>query len=472
MENTVDNNVRAQASKKPRPEWFVIVPAFLAALAAFAVWGFGGPVVSVRGTIAAAFALLLFMLGFMIAVPKAVRFFKGEADDKKAEAGERSGIRRRMHPVAGIFLMALASRLIVYISAYVILLIAKGYPGSFFSSMQGIWLPSGSNPDLAGYGLFNPEYAQNELVMPLYPLLIKALDLVTRSSFVSGVILNALSTAAAAPLIYELVLCDSGRRTARMAVFFTLAMPASVFLAVPGCLALFMLPAAASLYAMRKGKFLLSGIFGALASFTHIWGILLLIPYAAEAAAHAAEKYRASGKEGLGKTIVKAVCFGLLIPLGIPASMLFTLISFGSFTALFSGDPVYLAALTDPLTYAAELTESVFRFFGSDNRALLGDVLPKLIYLYGSLLLFVASARTQRTSWSLWFAACFAVCGFTGFGSVPMLFTVTLAVPLALAHLCDSKDEGAGAGRAVAKAAAAGVVLLLGQLLYLVMLVI
>ena len=470
MEKPAENKELEKAGKKARPEWFVIVPVLLVSLAAFALWGFKGRVVSVQGVVTAALALLLFALGVIIAVPNAVRFFKGETEEHGAVPGERTAKRGRLHPIFGIIVMAIAARLIVFVTAYVILLISDGYKGTIFSTAESIWLRAG-NHDLIGYGLFNAEFVQNTLTLPLYPLIIKALDLATHSSFASGVIVNTLASAGCAPLLYELALSDMGKRSARMAVFFSAVMPAAVFLAVPDCYALFMLLSAASLLAMRKGRFLPAGIFGMLASFTHIWGILLIVPYAAEAAAYAARRFKASGREGLWKVIVRVVCFGLLIPFGFFGYMLFTRIVLGSWFAFFEGNKGYLAVLNSPLTYAAGLTEELFGGF-HNNGYLLGSVIPRLLHLFGALVLFMTSARTLRTSYTLWLAACFAVCGFVGFGSLPMLFTVTLAVPIALAHLCDSKDEGAGAVRAQAKASAAGAVLLTAQLLYLIMFVI
>lgn len=469
MENERENNEEKKTRHALRAEWIVIIAVFFASLGAFALWGFSCPH-SIREIAAAALVLLLFTLGLLLAVPNAFSFFKGIEEERGALVGDRTGRRGRMHPILGVMLMALASRVILYITAYVILLIAKGYTGTFFNTLETIWLRDPH--DLVGYGLFGAEFVQNSLTLPLYPLIIKGLDFLTGSSFVSGLIVSTLASMGAAALIYELVLSGMGKRSAKMAVFFMFAMPASIFFAVPNCCALFTLLVCASLLFMRKGRFIFAGIFGMLASFTHIWGILLVVPYIAEAVNFTVRQYKSSGKQGLWKVILKAALSLLLIPLGLFGCMLFTRFTIGDWFALFGSNRVYLAVMVDPLTYAAYLTDVLITRFGTSNTELLGFILPCILYLFGALVLFIASARTLRTSYTLWFIACFAVCGFAGFGTLPVLFTATLAAPLALTHLCDSKDDGSGAARALAKAAAAGGILILGQLLYLIMFVI
>lgn len=468
MENDISGKGKERVRKKLPAEWFGIAPLLLLSLGAFALWGFNAPHKSVLGVVLAAAALLLFTLGLILAVPNAFAFFGGEAADRPAEPGERSRRRGRMHPILGVVLMALLSRTLLLIAAYVISLIANGYTGTFFKTLPAIWMKNGANADLVGQGTFFSEYANNCLVLPLYPIIVKGMSFITGSDFASGMILNTLFSCGTAAAVYELALTDMGRRSARMAVFFAFAMPAAVFLAVPDCMALFMLLVSLSLLFMRKGKFWLAGLFGGLASFTHIWGILLIVPYTAEALAHAVKRFKTSGKEGFWKVVLSEAGFMLLIPLGFFGYMLFTRIVLGSFTVFVSGDPVYLAALSDPLTRARLFADTLL-FGRISNAELLGQVLPGLLYFFGALVLFVASARTLRTSYTLWFVACFAVSGLEGFGTIPLLFTVTLAAPIALAHLCDSRDDGAGAVRAQAKAAAAGSVLLVGQILYLIM---
>ena len=119
---------------------------------------------------------------------------------------------------------------------------------------------------------------------------------------------------------------------------------------------------------------------------------------------------------------------------------------------------------------AALQVDMLFASFGVANDEALGLWLPNLLFIFGALAVFVSSARTLRTSYSLYFAAYFAVaCGASWLLSAPRYLTALVVLPLALAHLCESRDDGVALGRARAKAAVVTVLLVIGQLFYLLM---
>ncbi len=107
---------------------------------------------------------------------------------------------------------------------------------------------------------------------------------------------------------------------------------------------------------------------------------------------------------------------------------------------------------------------------GKETADVLGLWLPNLLFTFGALIVFVASARVLRPSYSLYFAAYFAVsCGASWLLSAPRYLTALVVLPLALAQLCESRDDGVAIGRARTKTTIVTSALIIGQMAYLLM---
>ncbi|MBO4848259.1 MAG: hypothetical protein J5586_03810 [Clostridia bacterium] len=463
-------------SSATRAIWLVSAAVLAAALALFAYWCLTNDGAAVGGVIAAAFCLGLFALGLMLAVPGAFRFFGGDTLFKRHSIGDRSGRRSKLHPVIRVMLTLLAARAALIIIAYIISVAARGYQGSIFRTLESVWLkPDTDAPhyfSIAENGYVTTDPGKYTIVfLPLFPMLIRLFNLVFRDSFTSAMVINTLCSCGAAALIYELALCDTGRRSARFAVIFTFALPAAIFFAAPMSEALFLLLSSAALLALRKDRFWLAAVFGALASFTRSAGIIMAVPFAAEAVRYAVLRYREKGKKGFGGTVVKLAACLIILLLGTFAYLLVNKLVFGEWFKFvrFQRENWYQEPGLFFNTTSTQFGELV-KTFGLDNEAALGLWLPNLLYVFGALLVFIFTARTLRTSYTLYFAAYFAVtCGATWLLSAPRYLTALVVIPLALAHLCESRDDGVAIGRARAKTAIVTSILLVSQLLYLIM---
>lgn len=445
------------------------------ALAVFILWGLTESTLTVPGAAVAAVTLCLFALGLVLCLPGAVRFFSGEEKVRRlAASGDRSGARRRLHPVFGVMLTLLAARFILIAVAYVFGRIFSDVHGSVFSSLKDIWLKLDTDAphyfSIAENGYVTSGDEMYSLVfLPLFPALIRAFNFVFKDSFTSAFIINTLCSCGAAAVIYELALHDTGRRTARLAVVFAFALPAAIFYAAPMSEALFLLLTASALLAVRRERFLLAGLLGGLAAFTRSPGAILIVLYAAEAAACAVRKKRSGTLNAL--FAVKLAAGALLLLSGTFGYLLINRLVFGDWFKFveFQRDIWY----QQPAFFfdtAALQTDMFFSTVGVANDEALGLWLPNLLYIGGALLVFALSARTLRTSYVLYFAAYFAVvCGASWLLSAPRYLTALVVLPLALAHLCDSRDDGVALGRARAKAAIAVSVLLVGQVAYIIM---
>ncbi len=446
-----------------------------ASLAAFVYWGFTEKGLTIPGAAVAAVTLCLFALGLVLCLPGAFRFFSGEQPVvRSAASGDRSGTRRRLHPVVGVMLTLLAARVILIAVAYVFGRIFSDVHGSVFSSLKDIWLKLDTDAphyfSIAENGYVTSGDDMYSLVfLPLFPALIRAFNLVFNDSFTSAFVINTICSCGAAAVLYELALVDVGRRTARLAVVFAFALPAAIFYAAPMSEALFLLLTASAMLALRRERFLLAGLLGGLAAFTRSPGIILIVPYAAEAAACAVRKRRAGGTGAwfwvsivLGALLLLSGSFGYLLINRLVFGDWFKFVEFQR--EIWYQQPAFF------FDTAALQTDMFFSTVGAANDEALGLWLPNLLYIGGALLVFTLSARTLRTSYVLYFAAYFAVvCGASWLLSAPRYLTALVALPLALAHLCDSRDDGVALGRARAKAAIAVSLLLLGQVAYIIM---
>lgn len=455
--------------------WALTVIVLAAALGFFVWWGLTVYKLTIPGVIAAALSLALFTLALVLAIPALVRFLSGSEREKAVPAGDRSSRRTRMHPAIRVILTVLAARLLVMLIAYVMATVAKGYFGSIFTSAETIWTKL--DTDAPHYfSIAENWYTTTEpqmytiVFLPLFPLLIRLFNFVTGNSFVSAMIINTLCTCGAGACIYELALCDMGRRSARLAVLFALAMPAAIFFIAPMSEALFILLCSASLLCVRKEKFLIGAVLGALAAFTRSVGVLLAVPFAVEALGYCIRLGKAEGKKAVG-AFFRLALYCLIIPLGTFGYLLINKLVWGDwFKFLEFQREIWYQSLGPFFGTAATHADMLVSSFGSDTADLIGLWLPNVLFTFGALIVFVASARVLHPSYSLYFAAYFAVtCGATWLLSAPRYLTALVVLPLALAHLCESRDDGIAIGRARTKTTIVTSVLIIGQLAYLLM---
>lgn len=455
----------------------LVTGAFLVVcLALYALWGFKTEGLGIVGAASSALMLLLLAVSFALSVPKMIRLFKGNPEVILAAMGERSTRKRRIHPVVSAVLITLFLRLVLIISAYLISTLTEGYHGTVLSTMMDIWL----KPDTDANRYF--EIAEhlyrdgngvsaNIALAPLFPMAIRGLNRLIGSSFVSALIINTVCSLASAAVIYHLALPDLGRRSAKVAVLFTFLMPAAIFYAAPLPEAMLLFTSSAALLAMRREKFIISGIFISLASLTELSGILLIVPFAAEAAAYLARVFRDKGAKAFVKRLVTVAVGTLLSAAGFMA--------FLGLNRYVSGEWFrFIAAAKElkGLEPAVMLNAADFQInglitdFGKNNASFFGLRLPNILHLFGALVVFLTAARTLHSPYSLYFTAYYAVmCSISPLLSVPRYLAGLVVMPLALALLCLSRDDGEGIIRARAKTLVVSAALLVGQAFYLIM---
>jgi hypothetical protein len=134
---------------------------------------------------------------------------------------------------------------------------------------------------LNGYDPGNSDFVAKAAFWPLYPWLMKLGHEITGLSPESvGYIISNLSFLGALIVLFRLVSLDFGSDIARATLVGLAVFPTTLFFTAVYTESLFLLLAVGSLYAARKGDWLLAGIVGLFAALTRSAGGMLLAPLA------------------------------------------------------------------------------------------------------------------------------------------------------------------------------------------------
>lgn len=112
---------------------------------------------------------------------------------------------------------------------------------------------------------------------PLYPLVIKIINLITLiEPLYIGIIISLVSFFLAMVMIYKIVRIDFNERTSNTALLLVSFFPLSFFYQSVYSDSLFLLLSVACFYSVRKGNWLLGGVLGGLTCLTRLAGLALL----------------------------------------------------------------------------------------------------------------------------------------------------------------------------------------------------
>lgn len=141
-----------------------------------------------------------------------------------------------------------------------------------------VWLWNRANFDGAhyleisrkGYGLYQQAF------FPFYPRLIKFFTpIFAGQDLLAAIFISNFSLLLLLYFFYKLILLDFNDQTARRATIFFLIFPTSFFLSCVYTESLFIFLVLTSFYSARTNRWLAAGIFGLLASYTRITGVIL-----------------------------------------------------------------------------------------------------------------------------------------------------------------------------------------------------
>jgi hypothetical protein len=134
-----------------------------------------------------------------------------------------------------------------------------------------------------GYGA-NGELKPLLVFYPLFPWSVRLFSFITRDYLISAFIVSTIASLIAAVILLRLVELDYSKALAQRAVWFLFIFPTSYFLHIGYTESLFLMLALSSVYAARRERWFIAGVFGALTCMTRPNGVVLLPVLIVEAA--------------------------------------------------------------------------------------------------------------------------------------------------------------------------------------------
>lgn len=186
---------------------------------------------------------------------------------------------------------------------------------------------------------------------PLYPFLMRIFHFVIRNWELAGLAVSFVCYSVGCALTYKLVTIDYSKAIARMSVIFLSIYPFAFFHGGIMTEGLFFMLTIATFLAIRKHKWWIAGVLGALTALTRSFGVFMIIPAAIEWAQSEAPIRLMLNKDWrtLGKRIVEVLPI-LIMPIG---TLIYLYINYSV-----AGDPFIF------LEYLSEHWSQKLQFFG------------------------------------------------------------------------------------------------------------
>ena len=271
--------------------------------------------------------------------------------------------------------------------------------------------------------------------LPGYPLLVRLLIPLAGSDLAAGLLVSALSFAAAGSALYRLLRLDLPHKAALRGVLLLCLTPGSFFFAAPMSESLFLLLCVLCLYLARTGRWEFGCLCGAMAAFTRSLGVTLLVPLLAELVHDAV-----NGALPRRRLPERAAAL-LLVPAGFGA---YCYVNYAV-----AGDPFRFLVYQSEhwgqklglfFNTAAYQTELAVKAFGHDAPLFWGLWLPNLLACFAALAIAALAAKKLRASCTAWFMAYFVVAvGATWLLSAPRYLAALPVLPAALALLTEKR---------------------------------
>jgi hypothetical protein len=121
------------------------------------------------------------------------------------------------------------------------------------------------------------EFQETIVYPPLYPYVVRLLELAIPSFLVAGMVVSGFASVAAGYFIQAIVRVDGGDDAeASRSLWYFFVFPTAYFLAMPYTEALFMALVLGSFYNARRGNWVLAGVLAAFCTATRISGIIIV----------------------------------------------------------------------------------------------------------------------------------------------------------------------------------------------------
>jgi hypothetical protein len=422
---------------------------------------------TVLGTIATAACFVLFVSLGLRTIPVLSKYILTSNQTDEIQIHRMDGKRKQAW--LNIICWMLLSRVLLLLIGYAILIIQNGYSDGLFSKIMETWHISGI--DASAYlGIAENWYvAEGDprfhiVFFPFLPSLIKVVEIFTGSYLVAGFVVSIICSIVAALFAYELARMEMSRRNAMRVVKYIFIFPAAFFFLLPMTESLFLALSLMCIYFVRKKKWLIGCLCGALAAFTRSPGVLLAVPVAVELARDLMSNYKVLDRRAFIRRMACAfaclltISTGLLAYLYINYDVTGNAFQYSIYQREHWFQKLYL--FFDTARYQSEY--AVRTFLEGDSRSFLGLWLPNLVTIFSVLIIMYTGAKKLNPAYTAYFIMYFAfVVGPTWLLSAPRYLIV--AFPLAFAAVALTEEKS--------KDAVLTTISVVGSLLYLAMFV-
>ena len=428
-----------KAEKKHILSKLILSAGFGAAATAVFVWYVTQNRASYKPTdfIVPFITLALFTAVLVLAVPKIIRLFTGAEEFPAAE---------KKKPYLTLIVIILAALAVHFAAMLIGVLIYSRLQGgmSFAKAFRQAWMKS--NTDAGHYiniaeNWYQKEGHDNLLIVffPMLPVMIRLFNLVTKDSFVSALIINAVSTSLASGLCYLTLRGVLGQKRAVVSAFIAILLPGAIFMNSPMSEPLFLLFTLAAFLLMQNKRYVWAGVFVALSGFTRSLGVLSAIPLALTGLNQIIGLIRA--KKKWGETAILLFVGLLLSTLGTLAYLLINAVIHGNPFQFFEYQWSNWHQKACPFF---DTTRYIFSYAGnylkSDMNGFVSLWLPQIIAIFGVLALMLWGARKLPASYTVYFLLYFAVSvGCTWLLSSVRYLSAGIPVIAALGYACDKR---------------------------------
>jgi hypothetical protein len=196
-----------------------------------------------------------------------------------------SGLRDCAWPV-GVFVVSRMGLLLLVYLSLIYLPFNSNVPGTWRAFPNNLWLDGWARWDAGWYRIIAEQGYSDQPVLgeqrdvvffPLYPLSIRALNVVTRNSFLSGILISNAAFGLALVLLFRLARELHGETVGRGAVLLLATYPWSFYFSAVYTESLFLLTAVAAFYFGERRRWALAAMCAACASATRVVGITVAL---------------------------------------------------------------------------------------------------------------------------------------------------------------------------------------------------
>jgi Gpi18-like mannosyltransferase len=306
-------------------------------------------------------------------------------------------IARHSAMVRSVAVVFVATRIPLMLIAPLAAIVIGQRQGHHFSPDHGVLLDVWGRWDAEHYlKIATLGYHGKDIAFfPLYPFLVHSVGGFIGDHLVAGLLISNIAFLVALMYLYALTKLEVGDHSAAYhAIFYIAIFPTAIFFSAVYTESLFLMLTVASVYYARRGNFITSGVFGALASMTRVEGILTALPLAYEV-------WRA-WRERRGTTLARGVAGVGLVPLGLLAYMFYLYALQGdpmAFTKVQAEWNRHLAPPWVSIGNTIHMIASGTLTSGSVNHVI------ELVFTFAFLAIMVAAFFSLRPSYSLYLAA-------------------------------------------------------------------